>query len=328
MDKNEGNIVMFPKWKSTLENVGLQALKEKRYRDALEALQPLLDYGVASDDVVTGILMSWIELGNFDDAEELCQKQMKENMDQYYHYLHIYITILFQSNRYQDIVDLLDEVFEEENIPHQSRTQLWQMYEVSRKLLEDDQKEKGEQLHSDFLEALEKEDVREQWGLIQKLKKQPAQSYIDTFVSVLQNKVTHPIIKTAIIEWFRDSQVDQTLTIQKFGQEIEVNPFELNQLQSDYILKQIQMRLSSIEQSNPSMYDMINQFLSHYCYVRYPVFPDEHEVPVIVEALKQLGHQYLQLPYRSDEEYEQVQQYKEEIELCEQHYLLIVGESS
>ncbi|ARI76901.1 tetratricopeptide repeat protein [Halobacillus mangrovi] len=328
MEKNDGNIVMFPKWKSRLESAGLQALKEKRYEEALEALQPLLDYGVASNDVVTGILMSWIELGNFDEAEELCQKQMKENMDQYYHYLHIYITILFQSNRYQDIVDLLDEVFEEEEIPHQTRTQLWQMYEVSRKLLEDYHKEKGKELHSDFLEALEKDDVRKQWVLLEQLKKQRAQSYIDTFTAVLQNKTTHPIIKTAIIEWFRDSRVDQSLSIQKFGQQMEVNPLDLNPLQSDYILKQIQMRLSGIEQSNPTMYDMLNKFLSHYCYVRYPIYPDEQEVPAIVEALKQLGHEYLQLPYHSDEENEQVQTYKEEIELCEQHYLLIVGESS
>ncbi|MGI8317204.1 tetratricopeptide repeat protein [Halobacillus mangrovi] len=327
MEKNDGNIVMFPKWKSRLESTGLQALKEKKYEEALEALQPLLDYGVASNDVVTGILMSWIELGNFDEAEELCQKQMKENMDQYYHYLHIYITILFQSNRYQDIVDLLDEVFEEEEIPHQTRTQLWQMYEVSRKLLEDYHKEKGKELHSDFLEALEKDDVRKQWVLLEQLKKQPAQSYIDTFTTVLQNKTTHPIIKTAIIEWFRDSQVDQSLSFYKFGQQMEINPLDLNPLQSDYILKQIQMRLSGIEQSNPTMYEMLNKFLSHYCYVRYPIYPDEQEVPAIVEALKQLGHEYLQLPYHADQGDEQVQTYKEEIELCEQHYLLIVGES-
>ncbi|MGP4067565.1 tetratricopeptide repeat protein [Halobacillus sp. B29] len=326
MENNKGNIVMFPKWKTNLEKEGLQALKEKRYQDAVQSLQPLLDYDAANHDVYTGLLMSWIELGEFDEAEDLCKKQMKIEIDHYYHYLHIYITILFQTNRYQDIVDLLDEVFEAEDVPHQSRTQLWQMYEVSRKLLEDYQREQGEKLINDFLAALEKNNIQKQWSMVNQFKKQPALPHVETFRPILKDNSVHPIIKSAVIEWFRDSHIEDQMQVQKFGQIMEVVPGKLNQLQSDYIIKQIQMRLGGIEQNNPSMYVILDRLLYRYCYVRFPLFPNENEVAIIVEALKQIGHQYLQLPYHEKTDIEDVQKYIEEIELCEQHYALIIGE--
>ncbi|MYL50229.1 tetratricopeptide repeat protein [Halobacillus litoralis] len=326
MENKNGNLVMFPKWKTTLERVGLEALKEKRYKDASEALEPLVEYGVANADVITGLLMSWIELGLFDEAEELCQKQMKEDFEQYYHYLHIYITILFQSNQYEEIINLLEEVFESEEIPHQSRTQLWQMFEVSRKLLVDRHKEEGTKYFDEFKHALDSDDIHKQWQAVDQLKKQSPDPFADDFQGVLMNEKVHPIIKSSILEWFRDGGWTEKLTIKKFGQTSTVVPSELTQLHSDYIIKQIQMRLGQIEQNNPTMYEMINRLLYHYCYVRYPIFPDEKEVPILVEALKQLGHEYLQLPMSTNEEVEDVEKYKSEIELCEQHYVLIVGE--
>lgn len=328
MENENENVVMFPKWKTRLEKIGLQAFKEKRYQDAVDSLQPLIEYDAASDDVVTGLLMSWIETGELDRAEELCQQKMKESLDEeYYHYLHIYITILFQRSRYQEIVDLLDEVFQTEDIPHQSRTQLWQMFEVSRKLLEGHQKEQGDKWRSDFFEALEKNDLPSQWRALNRLLNQSALEYLEEFSSLLVDSSVHPIIKTAIIQWFRDSEVSQPLTVSKFGQTFELVPSELNQFQSDYMIKQIQMRLGDMEQSNPTMYDMVDQLLYRYCYVRYPIFPSEDEVAAIVEALKQLGHDYLQIPYGYDEQVEGVEKYKQEIELCEQHYSLMVGEA-
>lgn len=326
MENKNGNLVMFPKWKITLERVGLEALKEKRYKEASEALEPLVEYGAANSDVMTGLLMSWIELGLFDKAEELCQEQMKVAHDEYYHYLHIYITILFQSNQYQSIVDLLDEVFETEDIPHQSRTQLWQMYEVSRKLLEDRQKEEGSKFIGEFNEALKSQDIHKQWQALDRLKKQSPDRFMENFEEVLKSEAVHPLIKSSIIEWYRDWRIEQEISLTKFGQVFSVVPSQLSELHGDYIIKQIQMRLGQVEQSNPTMFEMINRLLYHYCYVRYPLFPNEQEVPILVEALKIIGHEYLQLPYSPEPEVENVEKYKEELELCEQHYVFIVGE--
>lgn len=327
MNKKNGNIVMFPKWKANLEHNGLQAVKDKRFHDAVDALQPLVEYDVANDDVITGLLMSWIELGQYDDAENLCQVQMKHTMDEtYYHYLHIYITILFQRNQYQNIIDLLDEVFVTETIPHQSRTQLWQMYEVSKKLLEDNKKEQGKHLLDQFFEALESNEVHIQWVTINQLSKQCSPPLLEPFVPVLKQKDVHPILKTAILEWFRDCGLDEQIIVHKFSQSFEVVPTQLSQFESDYIIQQIQLRMAHIEQSNPSMYEMLNKLLFHYFYVRYPLLPDEKDVSGIVEALTQIGHEYLQLPYAA-KEIDGVEKIKQEIELCEQHYLVLVGES-
>ncbi|MCP3030494.1 hypothetical protein LF817_03990 [Halobacillus sp. A1] len=326
MEKQNGDIVLFPKWKSTLENTGFQSIREKRYEDAVESFKLLLEHRVATHEVITGLLMAWIELGHYEEAEYLCQEQMKTEEDHYYQYLHIYITILFQDNRYQELISLLDEVFETEDMPHQSRTQLWQMYEVSKKLLQDVHKEESDKLTSDFKNALGAGDLHNQWIAVNQLKKQPIPKDVSVFESSLVDDQVHPIIKTGIIQWFRDEGFNNKIRIKKFGSEWDVTPSKLNTFQSDYIIKQIQLRLGSIEQSNPTMFDLIHNLLDHYCFVRYPLFPSEDEVDFVVEALKQLGHEYLQLPYNYDGHPEEVHKYKEEIELCEQHYMVLVGE--
>ncbi|UOQ93895.1 hypothetical protein MUO14_02620 [Halobacillus shinanisalinarum] len=326
MEKYTGDIVMFPKWKTKLENEGLEAVRQKRYQEAVELLLPLVNYEVASREVVTGLLMSWVELGQYDDAEELCQDQMKFDPEQYYHYLHIYITILFQDNRYLELVDLLDEIFETEDIPHQSRTQLWQMYEVSSKLLQDSYQKQGEKLAHSFFAAIENDDLHNQWLSIQQLIKQPILNNTESFEQVLMSDSVHPIIKTAIIHWFRDNSVGREIHLHKFSKDITVIPARLNSFESEYIIQQIQLRLGAMEQSNPTMYEMVIRLLIHYCYVRYPLYPNEDELEYIVEALKQLGHEYLQLPYPKKQDSREVEKYKEEIELCEQHYVLLVGE--
>ncbi|WP_173915988.1 hypothetical protein [Halobacillus sp. Marseille-Q1614] len=326
MDKQNGEVVLFPKWKTTLENVGFNAVKEKRYTDAVESFTTLLNHKVASHEVITALLMSLIELGQYEKAEDLCQTQMKNEEEHYYEYLHIYITILFQDNRYQELIDLLDEVFETEDMPHQNRTQLWQMYEVSKKLLMDVYKEESDQLSADFEEAIRKNELHKQWAAITQLKKQPLPSNLTFYKELLAEEKVHPMIKTGIMMWFRDRELSDTIIVRKFGRELEIVPKQLNSFQSDYIIQQIQMRLGAIEQDNPTMYEMVQRLLEHYCFVRYPLYPTELEVEAIVEALKQLGHEYLQLPYQKKTEDERVQKYKEEIELCEQHYMILVGE--
>ncbi|MFC7061617.1 hypothetical protein [Halobacillus seohaensis] len=325
MEKHNGDIVLFPKWKSALEHTGFQAVKEKRYQDAVESFVPLIQHRVATNEVVTALLMSWIEVGQYRQAEELCQEQMKVEEDHYYQYLHIYITILFQDNRYQELIDLLDEVFETEDIPHQSRTQLWQMYEVTRKLLQDVHKEESDKLTADLIQAVEHNDLHRQWMTINQLKKQPLPRDVTSFEKWLLDERIHPMIKTAIVQWFRDEGYSEIVKVRKFGNELEIVPSQLNSFQSDYIIQQIQMRLGSIEQNNPTMFELIQDLLQHYCFVRYPLHPTELEIDAVVEALKQLGHEYLQIPSRVVNHDDKVAKYKEEIELCEQHYIVLVG---
>ncbi|MFD1018946.1 tetratricopeptide repeat protein [Thalassobacillus hwangdonensis] len=326
MDKKQGNVVMFPKWKQRLEDEGLQAIKEKKYEEALQRFEPLFEHDVASQDVITGKLVSLMELGRLEQAEDLCEYLMKHDTDNYYQYLHIYLTILFQTSRYAELVSLLEEIFEEENIPQQMRTQFWQLYEVSRKLAEDQDEKTGNKLVEDFEVSLDRDDVQAQWRNIVKLRRQDPHPFLDQFVDRLKQPKVHPIIKTGIVQWFQEYQVDRNILIHKFGVEELINPSKLKDLHSNYVMQQIELRLGDLEQKNPTMYDMLQKLLYRYLFVRYPLLPNEEEVQKIVAALKELGHEYLQLPISEDMNDEDVERYKQEIQLCEQHYALILGE--
>src|SRR5690625_7874970 len=105
MGKKAGNVVLFPKWKTSLEESSLQAMKEKRYETALEKLDELLSYKVNHYEIIIGKIICLMELNRYNEAQNICEDMLQHKNEDYYHYLHIYLTLLFQTKQY----DLLME---------------------------------------------------------------------------------------------------------------------------------------------------------------------------------------------------------------------------
>src|SRR5699024_12350339 len=95
----DDNIILFPKWKTALEEERLQALKEQRYEDALKKLNELTGYQITNHEIYIGKLICLIELRGYDEAERLCESLIEYQDENYYHYLHIYLTNLFQTRQ-------------------------------------------------------------------------------------------------------------------------------------------------------------------------------------------------------------------------------------
>lgn len=326
MENSKGEIVLFPKWREKLREKGLEAVRHQQYEEAIESLEPLFHYREADDEVITGLLISWVGTGEYVQAEEVCLNRMKVSESAYFQYLHIYITILFHEGKYRELMTLVEEVLEQEDLPGEVRTQLWQMYNVSKDIEDSHQKEEQEYLMEEWQEAINGQQIEKQYSILMKLKSFDPAPLMETFRGYLTDEETHPVIKTAIILWFQSHGVEESTSIHKFGKTISIVPVEIGSPSTHYIVKHLELRLTHIEQEHPIMYDIIVTMLHRYIYIRYPFLPTENEVTYIIEALKMLGNEYLQLeetPIRIGPETES---YKKDIEVANQQYRAITGE--
>ncbi|MYL34208.1 tetratricopeptide repeat protein [Pontibacillus yanchengensis] len=331
MTKEKADVVIFPKWKTSLEENGLAALKAKKYEEALEHFDQLIQFEAANSEVLTGKLIALMELGRYTEAETICRDLMKLDDGHYFQYLHIYLTVLFQTSQYEELIDLLDEVFKSDDIPQELRQQFWQLYDITEKLKVDETKTEHMESLDEFLVALDTEDVKTQWQLLSKLRKTSIQPYLNDVAPYLKKEHIQPVIKTALLQWMQEQQVERNVEVQKLGESLVVNPSELSDILAHPSSIHILNLLNEVEQNNPTLYEFIQQLLFRYMYVRFPIMPNDKELPSIAKALFELSSTYLQLenepfPMASSIPDDSVDVWKQQIEYYEVHYFSVLDE--
>ncbi|MDC3415694.1 tetratricopeptide repeat protein [Aquibacillus sp. 3ASR75-54] len=322
--EKEDKVVMFPKWKERLMLQSKQAVKEQRYQDALAIYNKLLDYKTRTHEVYTGKLLCLMELGEMVEAEVLCEQLLATQEEGYSDYIQLYSTLLFQSNQYDKVVELLEDITSEHDLAQQVKEQLMQMYHLSKSLDDDRKMEDSFRLISQFKQAINDRDVWKQWRLIQKWEGLPVEPHLEYLVSILKGE-KNPVIKTGIINLLITNNVDKQVEVVKFGKTKPVNPSKLEFISDHEAVRGILLELEYHEQSNPSLLQLIKALLYRFVFVRYPFVPGKEEYPSIAKALTLIGEQQFHLTNLLQED-SHLYEYIKTIMECDQVYLAIIEE--
>lgn len=324
MPSGTENIILFPKWRKELEKQSLQDLQQKKYKQALIKLNKLLDYHVNNHEVVFGKLICLMELGHYEEAISLCEALIEDKTENHYHYVHVYLTILFQTSQYSLLMEHIENELADEKIPSTIKEQFMQLYNLSKQMNNDIIRKESNENYIELTEAINNEDYKRQWQLLENLRKMKV-DLVDEVIPYLVEERIHPVTKTVIFKWMQDQQISYPVEVHKFGIISKEMPSDVPKIRSHLILKQILLSINDIEQDNPSLYILLEQILYRYLYVRYPVMPVSSEVEHIGEALKYIGHQYLHI-VNNNEISKEVAKCIKEIQECEQLYLSIIEE--
>ncbi|PAV27710.1 hypothetical protein CIL05_20650 [Virgibacillus profundi] len=326
MQHQTDNVILFPKWKTALEEESLHALKEKRYEEALEKLDKLLSYQIDNHEIIIGKLICLMELGRYGEAQNICEELLQFKSKNYYQYVHMYLTILFQTNQYELLMEQVEYEIENDTIPLTVKEQFQQLYNMSEKMKMDVNIERTITYLDDLYQAVDNKKYREQWRIIEnlcKMKTRPSEEV----VALLTNENVHPVTKTAIFQWLRVMNFSETVPIHKFELNLTVKPTEIVEIKSQGLVKQTLLLINEQEQKNPTLYQMLEVLLFRYAYVRYPIMPPTEDIIQIAAALLSIGEEYLNIhTNRQQKLSEASMRYKEEIKLCESLYLSIIEE--
>ncbi|GAA0601306.1 DNA damage checkpoint antagonist DdcA [Virgibacillus siamensis] len=324
MHNKQTKVVLFPKWKDTLEEESLIALKEKRYHEALEKLEKLISYNINNHEIVIGKLICLMELDRYDEAQKLCEDLMKNNDENYYHYVHIYLTILFQTNQYSLLMEQVEYEFAQPGIPEMIREQFQQLYDMSYNMNSELKTEKSVQYINELWKAVKAENHVHQWSLVEKLRKISAVP-VASVKKLLVNDKIHPVVKTAIFAWMQEVDVSESIEIQKFDIYMSVIPNATTPLNMHPAMKRTMLFISDLEQRNPSLYKLVEKLLYRYCYVRYPIMPAEKDIAALADALIIIGEENMKIHTENKKKTDEKRNhFVEEVQLCEALYLTVL----
>ncbi|WP_047985012.1 tetratricopeptide repeat protein [Ornithinibacillus californiensis] len=325
MQHEEENVILFPKWETILKEESFQALQQKRYEEALDKLNELLHYHVNDHEIIIGKLMCLMELGRYKEAEDMCEEIIRNRDDEhYFHYVHIYLTILFQTNKYDILMERIKEELDTKDLPSMLREQFMQLYDMSEKMESELVEQKSSVYVDDLIEAVSTANHEKQWRSIVKLRSMHIEPEIRV-IKLLVKEEIHPVIKTAIFLWLQEQNFTNSINIHKFGKQLQVIPTDIPTISLHSTYEKTVQYLHDIEQDNPTLYQFLEQLLYRYLYVQYPIAPPNEDAAIIAESLIIIGYQIMnQQEVEPNTDKEKVLVYLKDILNGEQLYLSII----
>lgn len=323
--KNKEKVVLFPGTKKQLETESLKALQEKKYKEALDKLDYLIQYDEGSHEIYIAKLMCLMELGNYREAEQLSEALLAQKDANYYHYLHIYLTVLFQTSQYQHLLDLLDEEFKSRHVPDMLIEPFQELYNMSQDMKAGvDENSTFENFH-DLEQAVNEDDYIKQWNLVQRLRFMQADPKTE-IVQLLASDQAHPVVKTNILEWLREANLEQTVRIHKFDTDMMIQPSDLAKIEDETVYNRMMKELERYVDSNPTLLTLLQKLVYRYFYVTYPFIPSKSDIPAFIEAVHALGQAYLQMDFSEAETDASIETWMNSIKMCDSLYLSIIEE--
>ncbi len=206
MANQSEKVILFPKWRTALEDKSLAALKEQRFNEALLKLDQLISYGVRDHEIVIGKLICLMELNRYHEAQDLCEELLLIPDEHYYHYVHIYLTILFQTSQYQELMAQVEKEFASDAIPPETKEQFRQLYDMSSNMHEEIRTEKSTEYINELLQAVKEENYFNQYKSIERMRRLESNPTDDVLLLLSRDQV-HPVIKTAIFMWLQERNI-------------------------------------------------------------------------------------------------------------------------
>ncbi|MGP4042638.1 hypothetical protein ACTWP4_22435 [Gracilibacillus sp. D59] len=285
MEEERENVIIFPKWKDNLEDKAKTAMQENHFSEAYDYFHQLTENGVRSHEVMTGKLICMMELNMQDEAEDLCEELIAKKDTYFASYVHIYATLLFQSSKYNEVMYLIDDALTQTEIPSQIVDQLRHMYQLSKELQQQEDKKSYIDVQKQLEDAIEQSNDRQQWYMVKRLLQLEVYHDKPFFREMLKNPEIHPVVKTALLEYYQKVKPDQSIHIEKFQLTDEIHMNELDDIFPISFITGVTSYLDNIQQQDPTKYQMIQFILERFAYVYTPFLPQKENYEILAESL-------------------------------------------
>lgn len=299
-DKNQqtNKIVLFPNLHERLITKGLEELSNKKFNLAAQLFIQAREYDIENYEVNMGLLVSLVELQQYEEARELCHELLRIGIGDYFKIMSIYLMVLLQLNEHDEMVETIELLFQENQIPFDKIEHFEKMLSFSKKVLEERKAESErheEHLQRKFQQEGLFNDKSDQQLLdtITKLSQMNIRPFIDEIQHYLQQEETHPFFKTMLLNILKEQEYSQPVEVKKLTQIKSIIPTELPELKEQEYFKRVYGLLDNeLSQNDPSLLDMTQSLLERHHFLLYPFEPTQ-EVTSMTAAYHALAEEYM-----------------------------------
>lgn len=209
----------------------------------------------------------------------------------YYDVVAIYVSILKELEEYEEAINIIVEELSMPYIPYQYETTFNAAYDellLAKQEASYDGTVQKVFSEEDIENILLRDDANEEllYMAIEQLESMNVRRLLPAIRSFIKNNEKPDFAKSLLIELMIDQEIDEEMVVVKKEIAYNINPvyepMVLNQEAGQVIL---QLLSDVIENDNPSLFLMCEQFLNFYLYSIYPKYIDDNEYRIIAGAI-------------------------------------------
>ncbi len=297
MEKHEtdptNNLIPFPNLNTRLLEKGVQLLRKKDYRKAMDLFEQLLKLEPLHSQGAYGLAVCYVELEHYEKAETLTDSMMKQGIGNYYDVLKLHLTILIQQHDYEKVVSTIQAVLSEDNPPPEVHETLVHLSDFAQIRMTENIEEHPHKIpfSPNIKEDLESQQVERQWQGIQKGKTFVTEEVVHNYIEYLKSEVGDPFLKSMVIQILIENGHKGPIQVRKFDSEFTVDLKE-TQLFFEGFSTLVKEKLDDVLASNnPSLLEVSKQIWEHFAIAVFPKQVDPNLPNVWAAACFVLAHQ-------------------------------------
>ncbi|RXI98452.1 hypothetical protein DS745_19190 [Anaerobacillus alkaliphilus] len=292
--KRQDKVVLFPGVVDKLVGKGMDSLKEKRFSQAHSYFEQALNIEPDHPQGRFGVALSLIEQSRLEEAKDVTENMLKEDIGNYYDILQVHISLLVQLGHYAEVVTMLEGIMEEEKLPANLAESFYHLLHFSRQMVDDGTPiEIADDIQfasEELILMLNEGSPEKQWIAIQMLGKKSNHIFFESVKDFLKDGKQDPILKSLILQLLKEKKVEENIEIHKFGKVLDINISEIDhELNEEFRNETLTIVARHLENDNPSLFDVVRQLWSHYLLALYPFSPEPFTPSIWAAALHKTG---------------------------------------
>lgn len=280
--KFEENLIFFPDLEKRLAEKGLESLQAKQYSEAIEFLEKAMQLDSENDEILIGLVLAYIEAGGFSKAKVLAKDMLLKGIGHYEQMIDLYITILLQLHEYEEIVETIQSLLEENALPADKAVHFSTILQFSKRMVEnshisdeilqiDEKTEMPEEYHRQTLNLHALKDPKEQMLLISELASRNLHPFLNEIKVYLSDPSGHPFLKTLLLNLLKEQEFDKLVTVGKFAYKQDVVPAELPDIRNQpRMIEIVEILKAQLEQSDPILLENCKSLVERHFFIAYP----------------------------------------------------------
>ncbi|OLS39671.1 hypothetical protein BTR22_02040 [Alkalihalophilus pseudofirmus] len=286
-NKKDTNVILYPGLVKRLIEKGMDALKAKDATAAYNHFLTAEQYEPDHPQVRFGKVLSLVELGRLEEAVTHTSALLNEGIGEYYDNLQVHISLLVQLGHYQEVVDMLEAVLSENNVPAQFAESFYQLLHFSRQMIDDsvllaniddetmnESQDDEQSIIQEISNDLKSGSIEIQWKALQVLKDRPYNDALEVLVTYIEDSQKDWLLRSFALEILHTKNYHAEVYIKKSTKEQKVIPSQLKAVNEQPFAVEVKEALQdSLEHKDPLLKEMAEQIGGLHLFAWYPFIP-------------------------------------------------------
>lgn len=304
MDK-KNNLIVFPHTIERQLQKAMEAGKGKQYESAMESFEQVLRIDSDNLPAKIGLAVTLIEVGRWTEAVKLTSEMMKNEEGDYYHILRIHLAALVQSERFDQLKELLLDALKRPALPTDLRGECEKLLLACETLEQSSGDQLDEALNSEIHPTFHEETeyvellirrlfegtAEQQLISLEQLKFSSSERAKNAIKQWVKQREGDPFLKTIALRSLKAMGVVGEVKLNKWNEDLTVDliivPEEAEDLPEEFerVLKLLEEKTYHLD---PTLTHFAAQVWIEYLFTVFPALPEIQNTEIWSAALHEV----------------------------------------